>query len=288
MAWKERLANRPAGVLSSPWRVAVAVVSAGLVALLAIRSAPAFRATYGLSGAVPGVPDPASAFNDEVRAAGTALYILTLAACTASAAGSIASERAGDTWTGLVSTPLEGPEILRGKRVGAWRSARGPVLLLMALWTVGLASGAVHPLGYVLAMALTFIYVRFSVALGVIASLIAPTSGRAVGLAMAVLVTVNGGSLLCCVPLLMGGAAMWAGCTPFLVFFAPLSHGDVRAMFSASASPPSLDGGIVLAAILSGLAYALAVPLLNALAEALFDLAVGRPRRTEAAGRGLR
>ena len=68
-------------------------------------------------------------------------------------AAGVVGERQRDTWLGLLATPLTGRDVVRGKSLGAlWRS-RTTVAALLGLWTVGLAAGAVHPLGYLTALA---------------------------------------------------------------------------------------------------------------------------------------
>ena len=78
------------------------------------------------------------------------LYVLNLAGF---AAAGIARERAQDTWSALLATPLTGRDIVLAKMRGAVWKMRGAGGLLVVLWTVGLLAGAVHPLGYASAIA---------------------------------------------------------------------------------------------------------------------------------------
>ena len=56
-------------------------------------------------------------------------------------------ERMKETWTSLLATPMTGREIVRSAiRATAWRSRWGFGTVLV-LWTLGLAAGAIHPLG---------------------------------------------------------------------------------------------------------------------------------------------
>jgi ABC-type Na+ efflux pump permease subunit len=66
---------------------------------------------------------------------------------------SIGQERARDTWLGLITTPLTGREILRGKALGTVWKFRWGALTMVALWAIGLASGALHPLGFLASLA---------------------------------------------------------------------------------------------------------------------------------------
>ncbi|OJW16748.1 MAG: hypothetical protein BGO49_15905 [Planctomycetales bacterium 71-10] len=77
---------------------------------------------------------------------------LATAACAFGVEG-ITRERRRDTWSGLLATPLTGGEIVRGKVLGALWRGRETIALLLILWGLGLASGAVHPLGFLAAIA---------------------------------------------------------------------------------------------------------------------------------------
>jgi len=66
----------------------------------------------------------------------------------------VAAERERDTWLGLIATPLPGREILKGKILGSIWRMRGVAFLMPALWSVGLLSGSLHPLGFLAAVVL--------------------------------------------------------------------------------------------------------------------------------------
>jgi hypothetical protein len=68
------------------------------------------------------------------------------------AAEGVKRQRERGTWLGLIATPLSGFEILRAKMLGPVLSRLRGVLTLIALWTVGLMAGAVHPLGFLAAV----------------------------------------------------------------------------------------------------------------------------------------
>ena len=80
-------------------------------------------------------------------------------------------ERERGTWLGLIATPLSGWEILRAKMLGPVLSRLGGALTLIALWTVGLMAGAVHPLGFLAAVTGLAAVAWFCSALGVSRSL---------------------------------------------------------------------------------------------------------------------
>jgi hypothetical protein len=80
-------------------------------------------------------------------------------------------ERERGTWLGLIATPLSGWEILWAKMLGPVLSGLRGALTLIALWTVGLMAGAVHPLGFLAAVTGLAALAWFWSALGVSTSL---------------------------------------------------------------------------------------------------------------------
>jgi hypothetical protein len=80
-------------------------------------------------------------------------------------------ERERGTWLGLIATPLSGWEILRAKMLGPVLSRLRGASTLIALWTVGLMAGAVHPLGFLAAVTGLAVLAWFCSALGVSRSL---------------------------------------------------------------------------------------------------------------------
>jgi hypothetical protein len=95
-------------------------------------------------------------------------YVLEL---YGAAALGVKRDRERGTWLGLIATPLSGWEILRAKMLGPVLSRLGGALTLIALWTVGLMAGAVHPLGFLAAVTGLAALAWFCSALGVSRSL---------------------------------------------------------------------------------------------------------------------
>ncbi|WP_165069829.1 ABC-2 transporter permease [Paludisphaera rhizosphaerae] len=87
-------------------------------------------------------------FNLAIRQFTSLLVLAFSVGLVGAAAESINRERLRDTWLGLLATPLTGREIVRGKSRGALWRTREAVYWLMTLWLLGLASGAIHPLGF--------------------------------------------------------------------------------------------------------------------------------------------
>ncbi|MDB5350479.1 MAG: hypothetical protein JWN86_1726 [Planctomycetota bacterium] len=280
MAWKERHILPQRGILGAVVRVAVVLLAIGLAVALWEPAVAAVRETYE-SGYGETKYGLACQFNEMLRIVGTIYYVLIMVCVSASSAGSITSEREAETWLSLVASPLEGREILRAKRAGVRKRARPLVALLISLWLLGLVSGAIHPLGFLVAVGASLVYFRFAVALGTFVSLISSTTGRAIAATVAVLLFVNGGYLLCCLPIASGSATL-LGCTPFLLAVAPLSYDDARAFFEFFPTFSMYrEGGILLwAGLASLLCYGIGAFGLNAWADVEFDRAVSRPTRS--------
>ena len=64
------------------------------------------------------------------------------------AAEGIVRERTRETWDSLIATPLTARDILRSKMLAALWRMRVILATLVALWTIGLVAGAIHPAGY--------------------------------------------------------------------------------------------------------------------------------------------
>ncbi len=82
------------------------------------------------------------------------------------AAGRLVMEKEQDTWTTLLSTPLEPYEILTGKAFGAFWSWRWVLLHLVFVWAAALTVGAMSPIGLILSFAVWPIQLGFMVVLG--------------------------------------------------------------------------------------------------------------------------
>jgi hypothetical protein len=112
----------------------------------------------------------------------TATYLLTplaMVVIAGAASVSITSEREYDTWTSLNSTLLSAEEIIQAKQFGALWSSRWVSLALLVLWTLGLSLGVFHPLSVLLAAMIAGLAARLIAALGILASLHAANSTRA-------------------------------------------------------------------------------------------------------------
>ena len=136
-----------------------------------------------------------------LRFVGTFLYVVWALGVASASSSGLSSEREEDTWTSLIATPLGGLEIIRAKMIGAVWGTRGLGVLLLSLWLIGLAAGAVHPLGFAAVILVTPVFLWFVVALGTYVSLKSKTTGRALVTTVAILLVLNGGYMMCCIPL---------------------------------------------------------------------------------------
>lgn len=281
MWWKETQVRRPAGLVGRAVRLILVLLFACLAFLTAREGDESFRETWRYGYLADGRWWMHIHFNEFIRSVGTALYLLTLVAVTASAAGSITTEREAETWTGLVAGPLTPEEILKAKRAGVYRRTWPSIAALLALWIVGLVSGAVHPCGFLAAIVLLPPYLSAAAALGLFVSLHARSTAMAIAIALCLTIVLHGGYLLCCVPMSPETPVVAFGCSPLWISLAPISPGNMRELgsFNTTNSFYTRGGEILFAGILSVLAYTALAIALNVLSAVTFDSAADRPCR---------
>ena len=215
-----------------------------------------------------------------------ALWLIAVAGASAS---SLTIEREEDTWTSLVSTPLTGWEILRGKMLGAVWGLRGFGVLLSLIWLTTMALGALHPVGFVLGLSIVGLLTWFVAVLGTYLSLVCRTTARALTSTLAILFFLNGGYLLIVYPLLWVSRPINSfteyyvtfGCTPWLASHFLMSYDAVAQLVKGSPTNQTFRAAIVAAFMVSSLilsGYAVAAILLTWLGVKRFDDVVGRPR----------
>jgi ABC-type transport system involved in multi-copper enzyme maturation permease subunit len=172
--------------------------------------------------------------NESLRQLNAGLCVLGLVVVTALAAGSITGEHERRTWTNLTMTLISGREIVAAKASGTLWNVRGLLVAFVALWAIGMGTGAVHPLGALAAAASLFVYARYAAAIGVLLSLLSKSSERAIGTAVLVVLIGNALALLF-VPLdLLGSlAGSWstlylAGVSPLVEWFSLVSPVEIQ------------------------------------------------------------
>ena len=97
----------------------------------------------------------------------------------------IASERERGTWDGLLTSPLTGAEIIRGKLWGSLHALRWLIVAALLAWTISWACDAMKTTWYVSALADTFCWGTLMAATGVAMSLRMATATKAMGATLA-------------------------------------------------------------------------------------------------------
>ena len=226
-------------------------------------------------------------FNIALRQFSAIFVMLYVVMVAGTAAMSVIVEHERGTWQSLIATSLTGWEILRAKMLAAVWRARGAGLCLVALWSAGLLAGAVHPLGFVNAVAGLFVIGAFYAALGVSLSL---RLGQRKQIEHAILFLVLGLLPLSGLAILLPGtrSVLLGGCSsPFLIWSSLCSYEDVRALFysgtlpCASSIKPGVGARMVLAACwIATIVHVLGAYFLTRWSCRGFDSLVGRPDRS--------
>ncbi|SIO66110.1 ABC-2 family transporter protein [Singulisphaera sp. GP187] len=172
--------------------------------------------------------------NEVLRHVHATLYFLGLVGVAAIAATSVTGERERGTWISLATTLVTGREVARAKVIGALVALRGLAIPLLLIWTVGLMTGSVHPVGVVAAAIGVVIYLWYAAAIGVFLSLVSKSSEQAIGATLLVLFASNLLPFLF-VPLSLVGSltGSWsgvylAGATPFIGWASLVSPIDIQ------------------------------------------------------------
>lgn len=206
--------------------------------------------------------------NVGLRIGGAVLFGFWMLSLGGSTAATFTSEHEQDTWISLLSTPLERNEILRGKMLGPLRATAPVGGLLLALWLIGLAAGAVHPLGLLSSLIVAAILTWFVIALGTHSSVTSKVTWRARTRAQGILVA----SHLCCMlpipsALVLMGLSLW-------------SYPEIHEALIAGGKRRTPWGTFGFAYYFGGLAlYATAALLLTRGTLRSFDRMADRPRR---------
>ncbi len=149
----------------------------------------------------------------------------------------ISTEKAKDTWNSLIATSLSGREILLGKfRASLWR-LRVLGTIMFVLWSLGLLSGAIHPLGYLAAMLTLASSTAFYVLFGVMAATrAAARSSASAGVGMLIL-PIQTAILPFLLPAGLNSVLWGVGSTPWVTWLSMVSYREVRGMFQQATYP---------------------------------------------------
>jgi hypothetical protein len=148
---------------------------------------------------------PIEQFQERVQVWVTAvtgcLGMLMLLRATVRGAGAIAGEKDRDTLVSLLTTPLTCREILYGKWCGCIWGQRGAMLLLAAVWVVGVLTGSANLLFLALDAVVLVVYLAVFAAIGVRCSIDARNTRIAIARAVPLAILAGGGfwlPLFCC------------------------------------------------------------------------------------------
>jgi ABC-type transport system involved in multi-copper enzyme maturation permease subunit len=197
MMWKELFTVRPGKVSKYIVRFAV-VVFGSLIALQtfllgvgAVLEVLEFGyRSSGLTGSWD-VSRYRWHFHTFLQLLGVVLYLFWTLVVASSAAAGVTYERERDTWLSLTATTLTGPEIVNAKMAGVFWSTRWSWAGLVTLWLIGVGVGAIHPVGFALAVVELGVFLGFTVAVGTFFSLVVESTFRAQLLTFAALIMVN-------------------------------------------------------------------------------------------------
>jgi ABC-type transport system involved in multi-copper enzyme maturation permease subunit len=284
MLWKETQGtpgSRLVALVSILTALAVVMIGYDSFKTTIPRSWQAFRLHgYRLDDA-----DPRHVLGIELRVAAAGLFGVWSLLLMIASATSISREREDDTWTSLVSTPLSGREILRAKLLGAAWSCRHLAYAILGVIAFGVALGATHPLGALLAGAQLAAFGLFVSAAGTLISIRMRTTSAALGLGVVVLVALD-----LIAPIILGVVVRENGALPLLPsqpilialgMLTPRNLEEIRRYLWSNDverwSPRIRE--VVFTAAIGSLAYLALGPILLAWAYRRFDRLLDRPRR---------
>lgn len=229
-----------------------------------------------------------------MTAVGMFIYLLML---VAGISESMELERARDTWTVLLSTPLSGREILGGKMAAAVVRFRFVAAVMVVLWVAGLVVGSLHPLGFLAALAVLFVSTRAGVALGAYAASTSKEKPAAMSWVTSVLILLTIAGPAPWLFLHEPGFVVLGACSPpFVAMLSLATYGEVREvvlgsgifnlfqfnLFQAYGRSSGLDlKWLVATCVLGLIGPSVCAVWLKRAAFNGFDAAVGRPCRAK-------
>jgi hypothetical protein len=230
-------------------------------------------------------------FNQFLRFVTSSITLLVTLMIAAGAGGTISQELRKEAWNCLFATPMTARVFLRSAVLATVWRIRWPIAFLGVLWTMGLLAGAIHPLGYLLAMLNLAASVWLFTAWGVRASIGARDQAEATARSFnLVLLTLLFLALPFLLPARFNSVLLGAGSPLFVGWMSLVSYRDVRAALHYEVYPPLVWMGIGTGA---GPVWAIATCVLGIVAAAVggwwacwsaithFDRLVGRPWRAK-------
>jgi len=206
------------------------------------------------------------------------IYLLSAVGLAVISATCVTSEKARDTWTSLIASPLTAREIVSQKLIGSCWRLRWAGLVYLLFLSLGVAAGAIHPVGAILSVVQITIFLGFVAGLGTYFSLVCKSSVHALGWTFFLLFAINGGYLLGCF-LLDPIAVAFFLVTPLAHAMSLATYPEIDEFVRGS---PHLDFGhaseVAWLIILNGAFYAVAAGVLCYKCIQALETAAGRPR----------
>lgn len=210
-----------------------------------------------------------------VMVVATSMACLGILMLGARAAATITTEKEQETWQALVSSPLEGKEIIGAKIWGSIYSMRAVLALLLIVWVPTFFDEPTMMLGFIGSLVAILAVALFAASLGVLLSLRSGSSNRAATWTLATMVFLGGGYMFCCFPMMIGFGPgddftlvlYLAPCSPFLM------------VFPAMAAWPDMNAGeeqLFAAYLIGVLGYSIGASILYTTASSRFDEFAGR------------
>jgi ABC-type transport system involved in multi-copper enzyme maturation permease subunit len=219
-------------------------------------------------------------FNELLRIVLGSIYIILAIGLAVFSATSVTSEMEKDTWTSLIASPLSAPEIVSQKLIGAgWRLSWLGFLYIVFM-ALGLAAGAIHPLGGILGLVQVTVFLGFVAGLGMYFSLVCESSVHALGWTFFLLILVNGGYLLGCF-LLDPNPIVFFLVTPWLNVMSLATYPEVDWLVRGGTDLVNASQ-VMWLIILNGIFYAVSAAVLCYSCVRALEKAAGRPRRGRA------
>jgi ABC-type Na+ efflux pump permease subunit len=238
-----------------------------------------------------GVAEPADVARTELnlflRSVTVPLVFLIWVVAAGMSSEGITSERSRETWNSLIATPLVAREILRSKMLAALWRMRWLLATPLGLWTIGLAAGGLHPIGFVASVLTLAALTWFMLTFGVFCSLRTPDPAAVTASTMSLVFWFCGTGVL---PFLLPGrlnsVLLGSVSPPFVAWMTLVSYRDVRNAWHYPAYPllhwMHLDTGegplsVALACLIGIIAPTLAGAYLWRYGLVHFDRLIGRP-----------
>jgi hypothetical protein len=223
-------------------------------------------------------------FNLFLRVTNVMIYMLSVIGLAVFSGTSITHEKEKVTWASLIGTPLEAWEILGQKAIGAFWRLRWPGFLYFFFLALGIAAGAIHPLGAILNLVQLTVFLAFAAGLGTYFSLRCKSSVRALGWVFVCLFWLNGGYLLSCMLLPRPQETVFFLITPALLTSSLATYSEVDWFLkNCGGAGPANDTAWLI--VLNVVTYTVAAIVLWLSCGREFDKAAGRPSREGVAAR---